>query len=68
MSHFQAIEFAIEQNDPDIWDSLIRASLSKPGEIHLYSLLIEDFIAGLLNNVGTHINPCRLIKVKALWW
>ena len=24
-----------------------------------------DFILGLLNNVGTHINPCRLIRVRS---
>lgn len=30
-SRCQAIEFAIEVNDPDRWDELIRSSLDKPG-------------------------------------
>jgi hypothetical protein len=41
----------MEENDEELWDDLIRASLDKP-----------KFIKGLLDNVGTHINPIQLIK------
>lgn len=47
----QAIEFAKEQNDEELWEDLIRYSLDKP-----------DFITGLLQNVGSHVDPIKLIK------
>jgi len=46
-----AIEFAKEENDEDLWDELITQSLNKP-----------EFIKELLFNIGTYIDPKRLIK------
>eukprot|EP01135_Chromosphaera_perkinsii_P002515 Nk52_evm31s224 gene=Nk52_evmTU31s224 len=47
----QAIEFAKDQDDVELWDDLISYSMDKP-----------EFIHGLLNSVGTHIDPILLIK------
>ncbi|KAJ3398291.1 hypothetical protein CcCBS67573_g05422 [Chytriomyces confervae] len=47
----QAIEFAKEQNDDQIWDDLIKYSMDKP-----------PFIIGLLENLGSHIDPVKLIQ------
>ncbi|XP_064401865.1 vacuolar protein sorting-associated protein 41 homolog [Halichondria panicea] len=46
-----AIEFTMEEGDEDLWELLISLSIHKP-----------TFITGLLNNVGTHIDPTKLIK------
>eukprot|EP01136_Pigoraptor_vietnamica_P007287 Opistho-1_new@41343 len=51
----RAIEFAKEQNDNELWDDLINYSTDKP-----------IFIKGLLNNVGTHVDPILIIRrIKA---
>lgn len=47
----RAINFAKEQNDDDLWEDLLRYSMDKP-----------EFIRGLLQNVGTEIDPIRLIR------
>ncbi|KAF9282310.1 Vacuolar protein sorting-associated protein 41 [Mortierella alpina] len=47
----QAINFAKEQNDDDLWEDLLKYSMDKP-----------HFIRGLLQNVGTEIDPIRLIR------
>lgn len=47
----QAIAFAKEQDDPDLWDDLLDYSMSKP-----------RFIRGLLEEVGTAINPITLVR------
>ncbi|KAJ3352816.1 Vacuolar protein sorting-associated protein 41 [Entophlyctis luteolus] len=47
----QAIDFAKEQNDNLLWDDLIKFSMNKPA-----------FIAGLLENLGSHIDPVKLIR------
>ena len=47
----QAIAFAIEQNDNSLWDDLINYSMNKP-----------VFIRGLLEQVGTSIDPLKLVK------
>ncbi|RYP89564.1 hypothetical protein DL770_004285 [Monosporascus sp. CRB-9-2] len=47
----QAIAFAKEQNDPEIWEDLLNYSMDKP-----------RFIRGLLEEVGTAINPLTLIR------
>ncbi|KAI9283703.1 hypothetical protein BC943DRAFT_280643 [Umbelopsis sp. AD052] len=47
----RAIDFAKEQNDDDLWEDLLKYSMDKP-----------LFIKGLLENVGTDIEPLRLIK------
>lgn len=47
----QAIEFAKEQADDDLWEDLLMYSESRPA-----------FIRGLLENVGPEINPIRLIR------
>lgn len=47
----QAISFAKEQDDPDLWDDLLNYSMDKP-----------RFIRGLLEEVGTAINPITLIR------
>lgn len=47
----RAIEFAQQQNDPDLWEDLINYSMDKP-----------KFIVGLLENVGSYIDPIKLIR------
>ncbi len=47
----QAISFAKEQNDASLWDDLLDYSMNKP-----------RFIRGLLEEVGTSINPLKLVK------
>ncbi|KAI6017010.1 hypothetical protein BKA83DRAFT_347458 [Pisolithus microcarpus] len=47
----QAIEFAKEQNDDDLWEDLLKYSETRP-----------TFIRGLLENVGAEIDPVRLIR------
>ncbi|KAG4305528.1 hypothetical protein PORY_001084 [Pneumocystis oryctolagi] len=47
----QAIEFAKNQTDEDLWEDLIIYSLDKP-----------IFICRLLENAGSIINPIKLIK------
>uniref|UniRef100_A0A7N6AL36 Vacuolar protein sorting-associated protein 41 homolog n=1 Tax=Anabas testudineus TaxID=64144 RepID=A0A7N6AL36_ANATE len=47
----KAIEFAKEQDDAELWEDLISYSIDKP-----------PFITGLLNNIGTHVDPILLIN------
>ena len=47
----QAISFAKEQNDSDLWEDLLDYSMDKP-----------RFIRGLLEEVGTAINPITLVR------
>ncbi|TDZ15273.1 Vacuolar protein sorting-associated protein 41-like protein [Colletotrichum orbiculare MAFF 240422] len=47
----KAIEFAKLQDDPDLWDDLLDYSMDKP-----------MFIRGLLEEVGTAINPIKLVR------
>lgn len=47
----RAIEFAKEQDDPDLWDDLLNYSMDKP-----------RFIRGLLEEVGTAIDPITLVR------
>ena len=47
----KAIEFAKEQDDKDLWDDFLEYSMSRP-----------RFIAGLLAEVGTAVNPIELVK------
>ncbi|KAJ3297142.1 Vacuolar protein sorting-associated protein 41 [Borealophlyctis nickersoniae] len=47
----RAIEFAKDQNDEELWEDLLRYSMDKP-----------PFIVGLLENLGSHINPIRLVQ------
>jgi hypothetical protein len=46
-----AIEFAKEQEDPELWDDLLEFSMDKP-----------RFIKGLLEEVGTSIDPIKLVR------
>uniref|UniRef100_A0A8C6V0T5 VPS41 subunit of HOPS complex n=1 Tax=Neogobius melanostomus TaxID=47308 RepID=A0A8C6V0T5_9GOBI len=46
----KAIDFAKEQDDAELWEDLISYSIDKP-----------PFITGLLNNIGTHVDPILLI-------
>jgi hypothetical protein len=46
----KAIEFCKRHNDKELWEDLIAYSVNKP-----------DFIIGLLNNIGTHVDPVALI-------
>lgn len=47
----KAIEFAKDENDEELWEDLINSSLDK-----------AEFIKALLFNIGTHVNPIKLIK------
>ncbi|KAF8539263.1 hypothetical protein BDD12DRAFT_838933 [Trichophaea hybrida] len=47
----QAIAFAKQQDDPDLWRDLLDYSMDKPA-----------FIRGLLENVGTAIDPITLVR------
>ncbi|RVD80736.1 uncharacterized protein DFL_008629 [Arthrobotrys flagrans] len=46
-----AIDFAKSRDDPDLWNDLLEYGMDKP-----------KFILGLLENVGTSLNPIELIK------
>ncbi|KAF1950220.1 vacuolar assembly protein-like protein [Byssothecium circinans] len=46
-----AIAFAKEQDDPDLWNDLLEYSMDKP-----------HFIRGLLEEVGTAIDPIQLVR------
>ncbi|KAL6149699.1 Vacuolar protein sorting-associated protein 41 [Exserohilum turcicum] len=46
-----AISFAKEQDDPDLWNDLLEYSMDKP-----------HFIRGLLEEVGTAIDPIKLVR------
>ncbi|KND01521.1 uncharacterized protein SPPG_03320, partial [Spizellomyces punctatus DAOM BR117] len=47
----RAIEFAKDQNDDELWEDLLKYSMDKP-----------PFIVGLLENLGSHIDPIRLVE------
>lgn len=47
----QAISFAKSQDDADLWEDLLNYSMDKP-----------RFIRGLLEEVGTAIDPIRLVR------
>lgn len=47
----QAISFAKQQDDPDLWNDLLDYSMSRP-----------KFIQGLLAEVGTAVDPIKLVK------
>ncbi len=47
----RAIAFAKEQDDPDLWEDLLNYSMDKP-----------RFIRGLLEEVGTVIDPITLVR------
>jgi hypothetical protein len=47
----KAIDFAKEQDDPELWDNLLDYSMDKP-----------SFIRGLLEQAGTAINPITLVR------
>ncbi|KAF6828701.1 vacuolar assembly [Colletotrichum plurivorum] len=47
----KAIDFAKQQDDPDLWEDLLDYSMDKP-----------SFIRGLLEEVGTAINPIKLVR------
>ncbi|XP_064614137.1 vacuolar protein sorting-associated protein 41 homolog [Liolophura sinensis] len=47
----QAIEFCKEHNDEELWEDLISYSIDKP-----------NFVTGLLQNIGTHVDPIILIQ------
>ncbi len=47
----RAIAFAKEQDDPDLWEDLLTYSMDKP-----------RFIRGLLEEVGTAIDPLTLVR------
>ncbi|KAJ3188513.1 Vacuolar protein sorting-associated protein 41 [Irineochytrium annulatum] len=47
----RAIEFAKEQNDEGLWEDLLKYSMDKP-----------PFIVGLLENLGSYIDPIKLIR------
>ena len=47
----QAIAFAKEQGDKGLWDELVEYSMSKP-----------RFILGLLREVGTAVDPIRIVR------
>ena len=47
----QAISFAKEQEDPELWNDLLDYSMNKP-----------SFIRALLEEVGTSIDPIKLVR------
>eukprot|EP00842_Homolaphlyctis_polyrhiza_P001911 jgi/Hompol1/2720/HPOL_005710-RA len=48
----QAIQFAKDQNDDELWEEFLKYSMDKPA-----------FIVGLLENLSAHIDPLRVIKL-----
>lgn len=72
----KAIEFAKEQDDAELWEDLISYSIDKPRtattmllsimtslffSCHDMLFFFSAFITGLLNNIGTHVDPILLI-------
>lgn len=72
----KAIEFAKEQDDAELWEDLISYSIDKPRILLSWPLFLSfaclnmwrflslappAFITGLLNNIGTHVDPILLI-------
>ncbi|KAK4056323.1 Vacuolar protein sorting-associated protein 41 [Microbotryomycetes sp. JL221] len=47
----RAIDFAKEQNDDELWEDLLKYSETRP-----------PFIRGLLDNVGTEVDPVKLVR------
>ena len=47
----QAVSFCKEHDESELWDDLINYSMDKP-----------SFISVLLNNIGTHIDPRKLVE------
>ena len=47
----QAVTFCKEHDEAELWDDLINYSMDKP-----------SFISVLLNNIGTHIDPRKLVE------
>ena len=47
----QAVTFCKEHDEVELWDDLINYSMDKP-----------SFISVLLNNIGTHIDPRKLVE------
>ncbi|KAJ1977683.1 Vacuolar protein sorting-associated protein 41 [Dimargaris xerosporica] len=47
----QAIEFAREQNDPDLWDELLTYAHDQP-----------EFVTGLLEHAASYVDPVRVLK------
>lgn len=58
----EAIDFAKEQADEDLWEDLLQYSETRPGETVIRRTLRTDFIRALLEHVGAEINPLRLIR------
>ena len=63
----QAIDFAKEQSDDDLWEDLLMYSETRPGSSAFPVLPIPyshqvAFIRGLLENIGVEISPIRLIR------
>lgn len=50
-NHHQAIEFVQSLDDEELWEDLIAHSMNNPA-----------FISGLLENIGAHVDPIKLIK------
>eukprot|EP00210_Caulerpa_lentillifera_P006342 g6058.t1 len=61
----QAIEFARSQNEDDLWDSLINWAVSKASTTGLIivhgSLMMSGSLGDLLDHVGGHVDPLRVI-------
>ncbi|KAJ1656188.1 Vacuolar protein sorting-associated protein 41 [Dispira simplex] len=47
----RAIEFAQEQNDPDLWEELLTYAQDQP-----------EFVTGLLGKASTYVDPVRVLK------
>ncbi|KAJ1962828.1 Vacuolar protein sorting-associated protein 41 [Dispira parvispora] len=47
----RAIEFAREQNDPDLWEELLHYAQDQP-----------EFVTGLLEQASTYVDPVRVLK------
>ncbi|RUS21513.1 vacuolar protein sorting-associated protein 41 [Endogone sp. FLAS-F59071] len=57
---FQAIDFAKETNDDELWEDLLKYSMDKPRESGFE--FFGPFITALLENVGADINPVFVIR------
>jgi len=47
----EAIDFVSKQNDEELWEELIN-----------YSMRSSEFVSGLLDNIGAHVDPIKLIN------
>jgi hypothetical protein len=52
----EAIDFINNHNDKELWEDLINHAMKSP-----------SFVSGLLEHIGGHVDPIKLIKKYPHW-